>query len=91
MKADINRKCNPYFNVQNIVTKKDKLKEINEYVEDFFKQIFVIDSKKRITFSNIVKHPLFEQYRHEFEDNANFYHKLEKNEEYIKDDREKEN
>ena len=49
---------------------------MNEEVEDFFKKIFVMDSKKRITFSNIVRHPLFEPYAHEFEENAMFYHKL---------------
>ena len=59
MKADIHRKCNPYFNLTTVVSKKEKLKETNEDVEDFFKKIFVVDSKKRITFSNIVKHPLF--------------------------------
>lgn len=59
MKADIYRRCNPSFNVNNVVSKKEKLKEINADVEDFFKKIFVVDSKKRITFANIIKHPLF--------------------------------
>jgi hypothetical protein len=36
------------------------LKEQATELEDFFKRIFVVDSKKRMTFSNIVKHPLFE-------------------------------
>lgn len=85
MKADINRKCNPSFNLFNVVSKKERLKETTEDVEDFFKKIFIVDSKKRITFSNIVKHPLFQSYSHEFEDNVNFYNKLEKNEEYVKD------
>ena len=66
MKADINRKCNPYFNLSVVVSKKEKLRDIPEAVEDFFKKIFVVDSKKRITFSSIVKHPLFEPYSHEF-------------------------
>lgn len=59
MKADINRRCNPSFNVNSVVSKKEKLKEINADVEDFFKKIFVVDAKKRITFANIIKHPLF--------------------------------
>lgn len=32
IKADINRRCNPFFNVQNTVQKKEKLKEINSDV-----------------------------------------------------------
>lgn len=35
-------------------------------VEDFFKKIFVVDSKKRITFANIAKHPLFADYSTDF-------------------------
>jgi hypothetical protein len=38
----------------------------------------VVDSKKRMTFSNIVKHPLFGDYEGEFKDNVAFYNKLEK-------------
>ena len=86
MKADINRKCTPFFNVRDVVSKKEKAKEINDSVYDFFKKIFVIDSKRRITFSNIIKHPLFEPYFHEFIENAHFYNNLEKNEEFVKDD-----
>lgn len=66
MKADIYRRCNPYFNVNHTVSKKEKLKDINTDVEDFFKKIFVVDSKKRITFANIIRHPLFADYAKEF-------------------------
>lgn len=59
MKADIVRRCNPYFNLQSMVSKKEKLKEVNPEVEDFFRKIFVVDAKKRITFANIISHPLF--------------------------------
>ena len=41
MKADINRKCNPYFNLSVVVSKKEKLRDIPEAVEDFFKKNFV--------------------------------------------------
>jgi hypothetical protein len=59
MKAEINRKCTPAFSLNASLTKKDKLKDLNGDLEDFFKKIFVIDGKKRLTFSNMVKHPLF--------------------------------
>ena len=85
MRADIQKKCNPFFNVNNNVLKKDKLKDITPEVQDFFKQIFIVDSKKRITFSNIVKHPLFQKYRQEFSENAAFYSQHEKKEQYRKD------
>lgn len=62
MKAEINRRCNPAFSLSSSLTKKDKLKDINPDLEDFFKKIFVVDSKKRLTFSNMVKHPLFQEY-----------------------------
>jgi hypothetical protein len=39
-----------------------------------------------MTFSAIIKHPLFKDYEHEFKENANFYRKLEKNEEFVKDE-----
>lgn len=39
-----------------------------------------------MTFSNIVKHPLFAEYEGEFKDNVAFYNKLEKVEEYKKDE-----
>jgi len=59
MKAEITRRCQPYFSVQATVTKKEKLKEITPEVEDFFKKIFVVDAKKRIQFSDLKDHPLF--------------------------------
>lgn len=87
MKAEIQRRCgNPAFSLAATLSKKDKLKEQAAELEDFFKRIFVIDSKKRMTFSNIAKHPLFCDYENEFKDNIVFYNKLEKNEEYKKDE-----
>ena len=55
-------------------------------LDDFFKKIFVVDSKKRMTFSAILKHPLLAAYEHEFTDNAQFYNKLEKQEKMQKDE-----
>ena len=55
-------------------------------MEDFFKRIFVIDPKKRMKASEIIRHPLFEKYENEFKENINFYTKFEKNEELNKDD-----
>ena len=49
-------------------------------IDDFFKKIFVVDSKKRMSFSNILKHSLLKDYEHEFSDNAQFYNQLEKKE-----------
>ena len=54
-------------------------------MEDFFKKIFVLDWKKRMTFANMVQHPLLSAFAHEFEENANFYGKFEKEEKYRKD------
>lgn len=62
MKAEINRRCNPAFSLNNTLTKKDRLKDLPADVEDFFKKIFVLDSKKRLTFSAILKHPLLRDY-----------------------------
>lgn len=45
-------------------------------LDDFFKKIFVVDSKKRMAFSSILKHPLLKEYEHEFSDNVQFYNKL---------------
>ena len=73
------------FNLSAALTKKDRLKELPAEVEDFFKKIFVLDSKKRLTFSAILKHPLLKDYEKEFSDNAQFYGKLEKQEEMQKD------
>jgi hypothetical protein len=87
MKAEIERRCSkPSFSLAATLTKKDKLKEQVGELEDFFKRIFVVDSKKRMTFSNIVKHALFADYEGEFKENVAFYNKLEKAEEYKKDD-----
>jgi hypothetical protein len=62
MKAEINRRCNPAFSLTNTLTKKERLKDLPADVEDFFKKIFVLDSKKRLTFSAILKHPLLRDY-----------------------------
>jgi len=63
MKAEIQRRCaNPHFSLIGTLSKKDKLKESHSELEDFFRRIFVVDSKKRMTFSNIIKHPLFHDY-----------------------------
>ena len=85
MKAEINRRCANSFSVANCLTKKDKLKEVTPEIEDFFKKIFVVDPKKRLTFSSILKHPILKNYEHEFADNAQFYGKLEKQENLQKD------
>lgn len=78
MKAEINRRCTPSFNLSNTLTKKDRLKDLPADIKDFFEKIFVLDSKKRLTFSAILKHPLLKDYEKEFSDNAQFYNKLEK-------------
>ena len=78
MKAEINRRCNPSFSISTTVSKKDKLKDMPPDLDDFFKKIFVVDSKKRMAFSSILKHPLLKEYEHEFSDNVQFYNKLEK-------------
>lgn len=78
MKAEINRRCTPSFSLNNTVSKKEKLKDLPADLDDFFKKIFVVDGKKRMTFSAILKHPLLRDYEMEFSDNANFYNQLEK-------------
>ena len=55
-------------------------------LDDFFKKIFVVDGKKRMTFSAILKHPLLKDYEHEFSDNAQFYNQLEKKQKMQKDE-----
>ncbi len=62
MKAEINRRCTPNFSVSNTLTKKDRLKDLPTDLDDFFRKIFVLDSKKRMTFSAILKHPLLKDY-----------------------------
>jgi serine/threonine protein kinase len=64
MKAEINRRCTPAFSINTTVSKKEKLKELPPEMDDFFKKIFVVDSKKRMTFSAILKHPLLKEYEH---------------------------
>lgn len=86
MKAEITRRCTPYFSVSNTVSKKEKLKDITPDVEDFFRKIFVVDSKKRITFANFAKHPLFANYAYEMEGNSEFYAKLDKKGDFMKDE-----
>lgn len=39
-----------------------------------------------MTFANIAKHPLFVEYSKEFEANTDFYNKLEKKGDFIKDE-----
>lgn len=81
MKAEITRRCaNPFFSLSSTLSKKERLKEREADLEDFFKRIFVVDSKKRMTFSSIIKHPLFIDYENEFKENIVFYDKIEKNE-----------
>jgi serine/threonine protein kinase len=87
MKAEIQRRCaNPHFSLIATLSKKEKLKEAHSELEDFFRRIFVVDSKKRMTFSNIVKHPLFADYEIESKDNLLFYNKFEKTEAMFKDE-----
>jgi serine/threonine protein kinase len=45
-----------------VVSKKEKQKEITQDLEDFFRKLFVVDPKKRLTFTTIVHHPLFFEY-----------------------------
>lgn len=59
MSSDIFKKCNPFFDLEKVAPRKDILRYLPPEVHDFFKQSFVLDSKKRMTFSNILKHPLF--------------------------------
>jgi serine/threonine protein kinase len=40
-------------------TLKQKLENCTPEVEDLFKRIFEVDNRKRITFSDIRKHPIF--------------------------------
>lgn len=76
--ADIDRKCRNGFNVREVVSKPDKLKEVTPELEDFFRQLFVIDSRKRISFSALASHPLLQAYHNQFEDTRNFYQASEK-------------
>lgn len=76
--ADIERKCRYGFNLREVVVKSAKLLEATPELEDFFRQLFVIDSRKRISFSALVSHPLLQNYYHHFEDNRNFYQAMEK-------------
>ena len=78
MKAEISRRCTPAFNLNTNLTKKERIKDLPDEVEDFFKKIFVLDSKKRLTFSAMLMHPLLKDYEKEFSDNAKFYEKHEK-------------
>lgn len=62
MKAEITRRCTPSFNLSVALSKKDRLKDLPSDVKDFFEKIFVLDGKKRLAFSDIVKHPLLHDY-----------------------------
>jgi hypothetical protein len=65
MKAEISSRCTPNFNLANTLTKKEKINNVTAETEEFFKKIFVIDTKKRITFTNIAKLSLFANYAKE--------------------------
>jgi len=64
MKAEIARRCTPAFSLSATLTKKERLKDLPAELDDFFKKIFVLDGKKRMTFSAILKHPLLKDYEH---------------------------
>ena len=61
IKTDMTKKCSKGFSVKDVVTKPEKLAELNSDVENFFKNMFEIDSKKRLTFAKLLSHPLFAQ------------------------------
>jgi hypothetical protein len=62
MKAEIARRCTPSFSLNATLTKKERLKDLPNDLDDFFKKIFVLDGKKRMTFSAILKHPFLKDY-----------------------------
>ena len=57
------------FNLRDAVTRKEKLKDCPTDLDDFFRRIFVVDYRKRITFGKMISHPLLKQYEHESNDN----------------------
>jgi|JI6StandDraft_1071083.scaffolds.fasta_scaffold06724_6 serine/threonine protein kinase len=77
--ADIHRKCHEGFSLRHVIAKHEKVKEVTPDLEDFFRQLFVIDSRKRISFSALATHPLLKAYHHQFEDSRKFYQATEKN------------
>lgn len=81
MKTEFERKCNPTFEIANVISKKDKLNDMNQYVEDFFRRIFVIDAKKRINFVDIAQHPVLAAHRNDFRENIDFYKNIKEDDE----------
>lgn len=74
--AEIRKKCSNGFNLRDAVTRKEKLKDCPTDLDDFFRRIFVVDYRKRITFGKMISHPLLKQYEHEFNDNRQFYARM---------------
>ena len=69
MKLEMEKRCNPTFELKAVISKKEKIKDMNENVEDFFRKIFVLNPKKRMNFCDIAQHPLLAAHRAEFKDN----------------------
>ena len=96
MKAEFERKCSAGFELQNVISKKEKIKDNAEMkqnlalVSDFFRRIFVIDAKKRMTFADISQHELLSKYQSEIGQNIAFYRNIGSEEETrkMKDDNE---
>lgn len=78
--AEIKKKCGGGFSLKDVVTRKERLKDCPVELEDFFRRTFVIDYRKRITFSKMIAHPLLKPYEAEFSDNRNFYARMENGE-----------
>jgi len=60
--AEIKKKCSNGFNLKDVVTRKEKLKDCTAELDDFLRRIFVIDYRKRLTFSKMIAHPLLKPY-----------------------------
>lgn len=82
IKQDINKKCADGFNVRKVITKPEKLAEITPGLEDFFRKIFEIDHKKRLTFAKLLSHPLFAQ--NHCRESRRFYEENESSEKAVK-------
>lgn len=59
LSVDIDRRCAGGFKLRDALAKSEKLKDITPELEDFFYNIFVLDSRKRMSFAAISAHPLF--------------------------------
>ena len=57
------------------------MREKIDLVSDFFKRIFVIDAKKRMTFAEIAQHGLLANYKDDCNENVAFYKKIDNDEE----------